>query len=69
MYRDEYKRWLEADLIDCDLRKELLNIADDDEAIKERFAVSLQFGTAGLFRRGHKPYEHLGCPSGYSGCR
>ena len=48
MYRDEYKRWLEADLIDCDLRKELLNIADDDEAIKERFAVSLQFGTAGL---------------------
>ena len=48
MYRDEYKRWLEADLIDCDLRSELLNIADDDEAIKERFAVSLQFGTAGL---------------------
>ena len=48
MYLDEYKRWLEADLIDCDLKTELQNIADDDDAIKERLAVSLQFGTAGL---------------------
>ena len=48
MYKDEYKRWLEADLIDCDLKPELMRIKDDDEAIKERFAVSLQFGTAGL---------------------
>ena len=49
MYLDEYKRWLEAeDLIDCDLKTELINIQDDDEAIKERFAVSLQFGTAGI---------------------
>ena len=48
MYLDEYKRWLEADLVDCDLKTELQNIADDDDAIKERFAVALQFGTAGL---------------------
>ena len=49
MYLDEYKRWLEAeDLVDCDLKTELINIQDDDEAIKERFAVSLQFGTAGI---------------------
>ena len=48
MYKDEYKRWLEADLIDCDLKPELMRIKDDDDAIKERFAVSLQFGTAGL---------------------
>lgn len=48
MYRDEYKRWLEAELIDFDLKKELNDIAGDDEAIKERFAVSLKFGTAGL---------------------
>ena len=48
MYQNEYKRWMEADLIDFDLKKELQDIADDDEAIKERFAVSLQFGTAGL---------------------
>ena len=48
MYLDDYKRWLEADLIDCDLNKELQDIKDDDHAIKERFAVALQFGTAGL---------------------
>jgi phosphoglucomutase len=48
MYLDEYKRWLEADLEDFDLKRELLSIKDDDNAIKERFAVALQFGTAGL---------------------
>ncbi len=48
MYQDEYKRWLEADLIDCDLHTELQNIAGDDDAIKERFAIALSFGTAGL---------------------
>ena len=48
MYQDEYKRWLEADLIDCDLKSELLRIEGDDEAIKDRFAVALAFGTAGL---------------------
>jgi phosphoglucomutase len=48
MYQDEYKRWLDAELIDFDLKKELQDIADDDEAIKERFAIALQFGTAGL---------------------
>ena len=36
MYQDEYKRWLAADLEDPDLKPELLKIADDDEAIKER---------------------------------
>ena len=48
MYLDEYKRWLEADLQDIDLGTELRKIEGDDEAIKERFAVALQFGTAGL---------------------
>ena len=48
MYQDEYKRWLEADLIDCDLHTELQNIEGDDDAIKERFAIALSFGTAGL---------------------
>ena len=48
MYQDDYKRWLEADLIDCDLHTELENIAGDDEAIKERFSIALSFGTAGL---------------------
>lgn len=48
MYQDEYLRWLSADLIDFDLEKELHDIEGDDDAIKDRFAVSLQFGTAGL---------------------
>ncbi len=47
-YLDEYKRWKEKDLLDIDLNTELDSIESDDDAIKERFAVSLQFGTAGL---------------------
>lgn len=48
MYKEEYERWLAADLEDPDLKPELLRIKDNDEEIKERFAVSLSFGTAGL---------------------
>jgi len=48
MYQDDYKRWLETNLEDPDLMPELLKIKDNDEEIKERFAVSLSFGTAGL---------------------
>ena len=48
MYLDEYKRWLSANLNDFDLHAELASIENDDEAIKERFAVALKFGTAGL---------------------
>ena len=48
MYLEEYKRWLEADLEDADLNPELARIEGNDEEIKDRFAVSLKFGTAGL---------------------
>ena len=48
MYQEEYKRWKEFPLVDFDLSKELLDIEGNDEAIKERFAVALKFGTAGL---------------------
>ena len=48
MYQDDYERWLQADLQDVDLKTELLNIKGDEDAIKERFAVALKFGTAGL---------------------
>ena len=48
MYKEEYKRWCAAQLDDPDLAPELTAIAEDDEAIKERFAVALKFGTAGL---------------------
>ena len=48
MYKNEYKRWLAFDLEDCDLYPELAKIEGNDEEIKDRFAVSLKFGTAGL---------------------
>ena len=48
MYLDDYKRWQEAQLDDPALTAELAAIADDDNEIKERFAVALKFGTAGL---------------------
>ena len=48
MYRDEYSRWLAHNLEDPDLLPELLKVKDNDDEIKDRFAVSLKFGTAGL---------------------
>ena len=48
MYQEEYKRWMAADLEDPDLKPELMKIEGSDDEIKERFAVSLKFGTAGL---------------------
>ena len=48
MYMDDYKRWLAADLEDPALTAELQKIEGQDEEIKDRFAVALKFGTAGL---------------------
>lgn len=48
MVQAEYERWLKADLQDVDLHTELQRIKGDEGAIKDRFAVSLHFGTAGL---------------------
>ncbi|MCR5467974.1 MAG: phospho-sugar mutase [Lachnospiraceae bacterium] len=48
MYKAEYERWLAADLCDFDLGMELSKIKGNDDEIKDRFAISLEFGTAGL---------------------
>ena len=48
MYLEDYKRWLETDLEDPALKAELESIEGNDEEIKDRFAVALKFGTAGL---------------------
>ena len=48
MYMDDYKRWMEAELEDAALTTELQSIEGNEEEIKDRFAVSLKFGTAGL---------------------
>ena len=45
---EDYKRWLEADLEDPALKAELEEIQGNEEEIKDRFAVALKFGTAGL---------------------
>ena len=48
MYIDDYKRWLGFELEDPALTEELKKIEGQDNEIKERFAVALKFGTAGL---------------------
>ena len=40
--------WLNAQLDDPDLKPELESIRDNENEIRERFAVALKFGTAGL---------------------
>ena len=48
MYMEAYNRWLNANLEDPALTAELQKIAGQEDEIKDRFAVSLKFGTAGL---------------------
>ena len=48
MFLDDYKRWMETDLEDAALKAELESIEGNEEEIKDRFAVALKFGTAGL---------------------
>jgi len=48
MYLEAYKRWMDTDLEDAALAEELKSIEGNDEEIKDRFAVALKFGTAGL---------------------
>ena len=48
MVHEMYERWLNAQLDDPDLKPELESIRDNENEIRERFAVTLKFGTAGL---------------------
>ena len=48
MYMEAYNRWRNTQLEDPALTEELQKIEGQEEEIKERFAVSLKFGTAGL---------------------
>lgn len=48
MYKEKYKFWLEDEIIDEESKKELLEIQQDEEEIKDRFYDYLTFGTAGL---------------------
>ena len=49
MYMDDYKRWMEEQTWeDPALKEELESIQGKEDEIKDRFAVALKFGTAGL---------------------
>ena len=47
-YKEEYKYWLESDVVDEATKEELRSIAGDEGEIKGRFSAMLSFGTAGL---------------------
>ena len=44
----EYKRWLEHEDLDLRLKKELIDMEGDENAIYEAFYRNLDFGTSGL---------------------
>ncbi len=48
MFLEKYNNWNTAQLEDADLTKELIAINGNEDEIKERFAIDLAFGTAGL---------------------
>lgn len=47
-YKQIYEDWLSNPYFDEDTKAELLSIKDNDNEIKERFYMDLEFGTAGL---------------------
>ena len=47
-YINNYKKWIDSEIINEESRKELLVIQHDDAEIQERFYKNLEFGTGGL---------------------
>ena len=47
-YLERYQTWLTGEFFDQETKQELEAIRDDDNEIRERFSVDLEFGTAGL---------------------
>lgn len=47
-YLENYRLWLESNVLTDDEEQELRDIADNDDEIKIRFSSGLTFGTAGL---------------------
>ena len=47
-YKERYQEWLSNPYFDADTKAELEGIKEDDNEIKERFYMDLEFGTAGL---------------------
>lgn len=47
-YLENYKRWVENDSLDAEMKSDLATIEGKDDEIKYRFSKRLDFGTAGL---------------------
>lgn len=48
VYMNTYEQWKNSEQLDVQLREELLNMAEDEEQIKDAFFSPLEFGTAGM---------------------
>ena len=47
-YRERYQQWLDSPYFDEETKKELRALEGNEDEIKERFYMDLEFGTAGL---------------------
>ena len=47
-YLEKYKEWCENPYFDADTRKELLELKDNEQEVRDRFYMDLAFGTGGL---------------------
>jgi phosphoglucomutase len=47
-YMENFKKWINSGVVNEDIRKELLDIQNNDAEIQERFHKNLEFGTGGL---------------------
>ena len=48
MFRQEYDKWLNSNLLNEEEKNELRSIANDEKEIENRFYTNLSFGTAGM---------------------
>ena len=48
VYKEKYEEWLNNPFFGDEVKKELLNIQNDEKEIEDRFYKDLEFGTAGL---------------------
>ena len=48
MFLDEYKKWLDSDMLSASEKEELKSITNDEKEIESRFYTDLSFGTAGM---------------------
>lgn len=48
MFLNEYKKWLNSNMLSTNEKEELKSIANDEKEIESRFYTDLSFGTAGM---------------------